>query len=134
MPADPAAAEVRLLTEALGLPEVPTSSYDDLAVWAGSGAMHLTGHEGGPPMAPTAPVAARLAGAAAVLAALGGPAVDGSALLGMRAALRGLSRRGRMSAGGASRLLPTRDGWLAVTLSRDTDVELVPAWLEGEAD
>src|SRR4051812_7554122 len=134
MPADPAAAEARLLTEALGLDDCPTPPYDDLALWAGSGAMHLTGHADGPPMAPAAPVASRLAAAAAVLTSVGGPTVDGPALLAMRAPLRGLSRRGRVSAGGASRLLPTRDGWLAVTLSRDADVELVPAWLEGEDD
>src|SRR5689334_15507922 len=103
-PADPAGAEARLLTEALGLgdcPTLPPEPYDDLALWAGSGAMHLTGTPDGPPMVPAAPVAARLAGAAAVLAAMGGPAVDGPALLGMRAALRGLGRRGRLSAGGA---------------------------------
>jgi len=135
MPADPSSAEARLLGAALGLEDCPATSYDDdLALWAASGAMHLTGRPDGPPMAPAAPVASRLTGAAAVLAALGGPAVDGPSLLAMRAASRGLTRGGRVSAGGASRLLPTRDGWLAVTLSRDVDVELVPAWLEDEDD
>jgi crotonobetainyl-CoA:carnitine CoA-transferase CaiB-like acyl-CoA transferase len=28
-----------------------------------------------------------------------------------------------------SRLLPTRDGWIAVTLARPSDVELLPAWI-----
>src|SRR4051794_12899610 len=102
MSADPAAAEARLLTEELGIDSCPTPQHDDVALWAASGAMHLTGHDDGPPLAPAAPVAARLAAAAAVLAALGGPAVDGPGLLGMRAALRGLRRRGRVSAGGAS--------------------------------
>src|SRR3954463_15538516 len=105
MPADPVSAEARLLTRNLGLDDCPTSSYgDDLALWARSGAMHLTGLEDGPPMAPAAPVATRLAGAAAVLSSLGGPVVNGPALLAMRAAQRGLARRGRVSAGGASRL------------------------------
>jgi hypothetical protein len=132
MPADPASAEAQLLVEALA-PSRPVQvpPRDDLALWAASGAMALTGRPDGPPLVPAAPVAARLAGAAAVLAALGGPSVDGPGLLAMRAGPRGLSRRGRVSAGGASRLLPTRDGWLAVTLSRPDDLELVPAWLQG---
>jgi hypothetical protein len=55
------------------------------------------------------------------------------ALLGERAAIAGLHRRGATSVGGATRLLEAADGaWLAVSLARPDDVELVPAWLETE--
>ncbi len=55
---------------------------------------------------------------------------DPLALLGERAAIAGLHRRGSTSVGGATRLLPARDGWVAVSLARPDDVALVPAWLE----
>jgi hypothetical protein len=73
---------------------------------------------------------ARLVGAAAVLSLLAGVVVDGPGLL----AQRGLRPEGRVSARGASRLLPTTDGWLVVTLPRPDDIELVPAWLQGDDD
>lgn len=131
---DPAADEARLLLTALGLDaDVTVPARADAARWAESGAMHLTGPADGPPMVPAAPVASRLAGAAAVLAHLSGVVVDGPALLGERAALRGLTRQGQESAGGASRLLPAADGWVAVTLSRPDDWDLVPAWVQGSS-
>ena len=46
-----------------------------------------------------------------------------------RAAIAGLRRAGDVSCGGATRLLPTAEGWLAVTLSSPDDLDLVPAWL-----
>jgi hypothetical protein len=55
--------------------------------------------------------------------------VDVLALLGERAALAGLRRGGDVSCGGAARLLPTAEGWLAVNLPRPDDVDLLPAWL-----
>jgi hypothetical protein len=58
------------------------------------------------------------------------PGLDPLALLGERAALMGLWRHGTTSCGGSCRLLPGRDGWLAVSLPRADDMELVPAWLE----
>jgi hypothetical protein len=104
--------------------------------WARSGAMALTGpRDGEPSLAPCAVAAAmeRAASALASAAARRGAslALDGPALLGERAALAGLRRRGRTSAGGASRLLRAQDGWLAVTLARRDDVASLPAWLEG---
>ncbi|MEZ4280901.1 MAG: CoA transferase [Myxococcota bacterium] len=63
--------------------------------------------------------------------ARGFDALDAPALLGERAALFGLVRRGRISCGGSARLLLTRAGWLALHLPRDDDWSLVPAWLEG---
>src|SRR5689334_1332931 len=59
------------------------------------------------------------------------PDLDVPALLFGRAALTGFSRRGRVSAGGSTRLLPTRDGWIAVTLARPDDVDAVPALVGG---
>ncbi len=56
--------------------------------------------------------------------------VDPLSLLGERAAISGLVGRGEISCGGATRLMPVGDRWLAVTLARAKDVELVPAWLE----
>src|SRR4051812_21829000 len=46
-----------------------------------------------------------------------------------RAGLLGLAPTGRVSAGGSTRLLSTKDGWCALTLSRADDVEAVPALL-----
>ncbi len=60
------------------------------------------------------------------------PGLDALALLGERAALMGLWRRGATSCGGSCRLLRARDGFMAVSLPRDEDMEAVPAWLELE--
>ena len=58
------------------------------------------------------------------------PGLDALALLGERAALMGLWRRGATSCGGSCRLLPSADEFVAVSLPRDEDMEMVPAWLE----
>ena len=102
--------------------------------WAASGAMALTGRADGPPLlAPPGVVdglhrlAARLT---AQSGALGTPVtVDGPALLGERAACTGATRRGDVSVGGATRLLRAADGWVAVSLPRPSDLDLLPAWL-----
>lgn len=97
--------------------------------------MALTGRPGEPPLGPPRGLVPRLESVAAALArgagALGGRLdVDPLALLGERAAIAGLTRQGDRSCGGATRLLRAADGWLAVSLARDDDVALVPAWLE----
>jgi len=62
---------------------------------------------------------------------LGRPvAVDPLALMAERAAFAGLRRRGRVSCGGSSRLMQSADGWMAATMARPSDWELVPALLE----
>ncbi|MDQ1696447.1 MAG: hypothetical protein QOJ03_1800 [Frankiaceae bacterium] len=76
----------------------------------------------------------RTEGAAAVLAEVSAKVgravhVDGVELLSRRAALRGLTPQGAISAGGSSRLLKARDGWVALSLSRPDDWDLVPALL-----
>lgn len=58
-----------------------------------------------------------------------GVGVDAAELIGGRAALLGLAPVGRVSAGGATQLLRSRDGWCALTLSRADDVAAVPALL-----
>ncbi len=65
--------------------------------------------------------------------ALWHPGLDALALLGERAALMGLWRRGATSCGGSCRLLRAADGFMAVSLPRMDDMELVPAWLELDA-
>lgn len=108
---------------------------DAAMLWARSGAMALTGRADGPPVlapAALALAAQRCAESFCARVRRGGVALelDGPALLGERAALAGLSRRGRVSAGGASRLLPTADSWIAVSLARADDFASIPAWLE----
>ena len=103
--------------------------------WAGSGAAGLSGRSDGPPL-PVPSGLVRLAeDAAATIASasarLGSRVdVDGPALLAERAAIVRLRRRGSTSCGGAARLLATQDGWIALSLARDDDIESVPAWLE----
>jgi hypothetical protein len=122
---------VRALTDPL--PEVDPGA--EAAAWAASGAMALTGRVDGPPLGPPAGLVTR-AGAlarevAASARALGGALdIDPLQLLGERAAIAGLHRRGTTSVGGATRLLRADGGgWLAVSLARPDDVELIPAWL-----
>ncbi len=105
--------------------------------WAGSGAMWLTGWPDGPPQWPAGDVIGALRGTAGLLAAVAGSVgaesepVDIGTLLTGRAAARGRGRRGSTSVGGRSRILRATDGWLAVTLSRPGDVELLPALSSG---
>ncbi len=89
----------------------------------------LTGLPDGPPDFSRANVLARAEDVAAAVTERTGAAVDAAGLLTGRAALLGLTRGGRISAGGATRLLAARDGWCAITLSRPDDVAAVPALL-----
>ncbi len=59
--------------------------------------------------------------------------VDGAQLLAERAAFTAATARGSVSAGGACRLLPCSDGWVAVSLPRPSDLELVAALIEAPA-
>lgn len=54
--------------------------------------------------------------------------IDWGGLLTQRAAFRDFTTPGRVSCGGATRLLPCADGWVAVSLARPDDVDLLPAW------
>lgn len=124
----------RLLTSLGHDAPAPEAPEDALADWAGSGAMALTGRSDGPPVVATgAAVSAR--GALLALQALAPdvPLPD-VRLLGERAALSGFRRNGDLSCGGATRLVPTADGHLALSLARPDDHALVPALVEGEPE
>jgi hypothetical protein len=98
--------------------------------------MHLTGWPEGPPLLDGWPA---LAAASEVAELVGDLArghgqsvvVDAPEVLFGRAASAGLQRAGRTSAGGSCRLLQAADGWLAVSLARQDDVDAVPAIVEG---
>ena len=92
--------------------------------WAASGPMALTGSVARP-LGPPAGLMERLDAIAESF-----PGLDAPALLGERAALMGLWRRGSTSCGGSCRLMPSTAGWVAVSLPREEDRDLVPAWLE----
>ncbi len=100
----------------------------DDAQWAASGAMALTGREDGPPQLAPRSLMPFLRAVGGVLADAG-VTVDPPALLGERAAIAGLTRHGRRSCGGATELHRCADGWVAVSLARPDDVDLLPAWL-----
>lgn len=97
---------------------------DDCArEWGRSGLAYLTGLPDGPPDFSRANV----------LAHARRLAPDAATLLGGRAGLLGLTRAGRVSAGGATHLMAARDGWCALTLSRADDIAAVPALLSADA-
>ena len=56
-----------------------------------------------------------------------GVPVDATQVLTGRAVQLGWAPRGRISAGGATRLMPGADGWCALTLARPDDLDAVPA-------
>ncbi|WP_297732196.1 CoA transferase [Mycobacterium sp.] len=98
--------------------------------WGSSGLACLTGLPDGPPDFSRANVLARAEHVAATVGHRMHIVIDAAGLLTGRAGLLGLTRRGRVSAGGATRLLAARDGWCAITLSRPDDVAAVPALLQ----
>ncbi len=103
--------------------------------WGLCGLAYLTGLPDGVPDFSRANVLARATGVAVTVGRRMGLAmevIDAAGLLTGRAALLRLSRGGRVSAGGATRLLAARDGWCAITLSRPDDVAAVPALLQAD--
>jgi CoA-transferase family III len=105
-----------------------------VSAWAAGGAMVITGRAGGPALGPPDRLVPGLRRLGAMIrersVGLGREVrVDPLALLGERAAIAGLRRRGTTSCGGATRLVRALDGWVAVALPRLEDRELVPAWL-----
>ena len=115
--------------------ELGDSAFDDdrcAQVWASSGAMHLTGPAPGPPAVLPAGVVRPLTalGDALVLAtgSLGRAVrVDPVGLLGQRAAFAGFGRGGARSVGGHAQMIRARDGWVALSLPRPSDIEALPA-------
>ncbi|WP_241032516.1 CoA transferase [Rhodococcus pseudokoreensis] len=117
----------------------PVAPSDPARDWAESGVLALTGHPGGPfamPPGRAATVARELASWIAEVTA-DGPhpvRVDGARLLSERAAFTGHRRRGRISVGGSCRLLPTADGWAAVSCARPDDPSLLGALISANID
>ena len=108
---------------------------DPVADWAASGIAALTGTPDGPPLAPPgrAATVARELGEriAAITSGTRSPVrLDGARLLAERAALTGHRRQGDVSAGRSCRLLPTADGWAAVSCARPDDPLLLGALVE----
>jgi hypothetical protein len=104
-----------------------TAADDAAAEWAASGVVALTGRAGGPPLVPPGRGATVARALAERFAQRTGVRVDGPALLAERAALTGGTRRGPVSVGGSCRLLPTADGWAAVSCARADDPLLLGA-------
>jgi hypothetical protein len=84
--------------------------------------MYLTGDPNGPPLALVWDEEHRLD---SLFARFG---VD-AAVLSERAAAASLARGGQLSCGRRTRLMPARDGWVALSLARTEDLELLPALL-----
>lgn len=102
------------------------------SMWGSSGLAYLTGLPDGPPDFSRANVLTRARWVAAAVGERLGVTIDAAGLLAGRAALLGLTRRGRVSAGGATRLLAAADGWCAITLSRPDDTAAVPALVQAD--
>ena len=108
------------------------AACDRLARWAASGALWLTGPADGPPVAPVADVVHTIDDLTGVLDALpGGRAatVDlGELVAALLVAIGRAQRGGRVSVGGATRLLLAGDGtWCAISLARPDDEVSVEA-------
>jgi hypothetical protein len=96
--------------------------------------MHLTGWARSAPLVPRADVLGAAGASASEIeartAVWGRPLkLDVPTVLFARAASAGLQRAGRISAGGTCRLLEAGDGWVAINMARQDDVDSVPALL-----
>lgn len=117
---------------------MPVPEATPLQDWAASGAMALTGRPDGPPLAAPGAPASRVRQMLERTADLtrertgNTPSLPGVEILGERAAIAGFTRQGPRSCGGSSRVLRTDDGWLAMSLPRCDDLDLVPALIEND--
>jgi crotonobetainyl-CoA:carnitine CoA-transferase CaiB-like acyl-CoA transferase len=123
-----------------GLPAVEVPAERDAALdWAASGAMALTGEADGAPRCSPGWQAAHVTGAAAAAALVARilpwwsgedplPPAEAAASLGWRAAAQGLTRHGRTSCGGRTKLLLVDGIDVAAGLPRPEDVALLEAW------
>lgn len=118
-------------------PASPASSSPSADAMRASAFAALTGPADGPPLPVPIPLPALADGVLAALRALAPDAalgdLDGDTLLSERAVLAGLQRQGAISPGGHCRLLAAADGMLALSLARDEDWALLPAWLEQDS-
>ena len=107
-----------------------TQAVSTASDWAASGLAWLTGPSGGAPDFSRSAVLAEARQVTTDIAGLLGVDVDAATVLAGRAAIMNLTRRGRISAGGATRLLSTNDGWCGIALPRADDAAALPALLE----
>ena len=103
--------------------------------WAQSGLMALTGNPQEAPLMCPVPLASQADGALNAFRAITGKKVPestggGAELMAERAWIAGHSRQGAISPGGSCHLLPSLDGQIGVNLARQSDWELLPAWLQ----
>jgi hypothetical protein len=136
---DTVAAVTRAALRQLGArpvpPGQPASIILDPAERAGSdlhlaqsGLLGLLDPGDRPVVAGTPDVGAAAQGLADALSAVGARAPrDGAVLLTERAVLTGLRFGSGRSMGGGARLVPAREGWVAIGLRRPDDYELLPA-------
>jgi hypothetical protein len=80
------------------------------------------------------PVEQLLHGVRSFSRAAGMPVNVDASVITERAAMLGLPPPGQTSANGTCRMIRARDGWIAVNLPRESDLELLPAWLDAGAD
>lgn len=111
--------------------EVETA--DEARLWRLSGADLLTGYADGPPEpAPGAPASVIHAALADIARRRPASSLPGVELLSDRANDAGFSRRAPWSCGGSFRAVQTEDGWLGLSLARESDIAAVPALVEHE--
>ena len=91
--------------------------------WLSSGIVPLTGPSDGPALIPPGSAATIADGLGSFI----GTPVRGACFLSERAAFTGMTRNGNISVGGKTRLLPTSDGWAAVSCARESDPSLLAA-------
>ncbi len=100
--------------------------------------MSLTGPEHGAPLVPAFDAAAGIHELMEELRssamAFGAQLNLDASVLGGRAQLMTLRRGGEQSCTRSCRLLEARDGWIALSLPRPSDIEMLPAWLGIEVD
>jgi hypothetical protein len=109
-----------------------TGESQQVKEWGSSGLAYLTGLPDGPADFSRASVLTRAYEVATAVGDRLGIDVEAPSLLAGRAALLGLTRGGRVSPGGATRLFAALDGCCALTLSRADDLDAVPALLHAD--
>ncbi|MEM9704771.1 MAG: CoA transferase [Pseudomonadota bacterium] len=122
-----------------------TSKIDVLSdhpavAWRRSGLAEVTGRPGEPGLVCPVGLTRAADGAFAAFLRLANAALAppfsniacGAVLLGERARLMGLTRKGATAPGGSCHVFPCTDGWLALNAAREDDADLYAAWLQGE--
>ena len=116
----------------MGVPPKAADPVEAMRRWEASTAAGLSGPADGPSRPVPVGVVAGLDLLASAWSGLGGPPVDGPAMVGARAQAAGLGRRGATSVGGDAHLVEAADGLVCLNLARPEDLATLPA-LVGEA-